>query len=189
MISEEKQRLRKQMKSSLREMSSQERARQSAALVAALQQEPRFRAAQRIFAFFPLPSEPFLLPAIFPQQKLFLPRTTTAGLVFHRIVDLHLSLRRSALGVLEPCSDLPIALPRQPREADILLVPGLAFSSQGERLGRGGGFYDRFLGSLAADFSARWGVCFACQLRDSLPMASFDQKVDRVFLPDLSLLE
>jgi 5-formyltetrahydrofolate cyclo-ligase len=57
---------------------------------------------------------------------------------------------------------------------DILVVPGLGFSAAGERLGRGGGFYDQYLKSFNG---AKIGICYEGQLRKHLPVESHDQAV------------
>jgi 5-formyltetrahydrofolate cyclo-ligase len=63
-------------------------------------------------------------------------------------------------------------------EVDVLLVPGLAFSEQGERLGRGAGFYDQVL----EDFDGMSiGVCFKEQLLEELPCEEHDMSVDLVW--------
>lgn len=64
-------------------------------------------------------------------------------------------------------------------EIDLILVPGIAFSPQGERLGRGGGYYDRLLAD-ARLHAARFGVCFAIQILPRLPAELHDMRVDRV---------
>ena len=56
-------------------------------------------------------------------------------------------------------------------EIAAILVPGLAFTKQGHRLGRGGGFYDHYLALLPTD-TARIGVCFALQLVETTPPPS-----------------
>jgi 5-formyltetrahydrofolate cyclo-ligase len=62
---------------------------------------------------------------------------------------------------------------------DVVIVPGLAFTARGERLGQGGGWYDRFLGATRPD-CATIGVCFVEQVVDSLPIEPHDVVVDRV---------
>ena len=62
---------------------------------------------------------------------------------------------------------------------DLILVPGLAFTADGLRLGRGGGFYDRLLANCESR-TRRIGVCFAAQIVDALPTAAHDQSVERV---------
>lgn len=62
-------------------------------------------------------------------------------------------------------------------ELRVVLVPGVAFDMRGARLGRGGGFYDRFLARLNPG-TARIGVCFERRVVESLPIDPWDQKVD-----------
>lgn len=60
---------------------------------------------------------------------------------------------------------------------DIVFVPGRAFSKNCERIGRGGGVYDRFLVGCK---SIKIGVCYGFQVFDNLVQDKFDQKVDFV---------
>jgi 5-formyltetrahydrofolate cyclo-ligase len=62
-------------------------------------------------------------------------------------------------------------------EVDLVVVPGLAFTTAGDRLGRGGGHYDRFLAGCPAPAI---GVCFAEQLVDELPAEPHDVRLSRV---------
>jgi 5-formyltetrahydrofolate cyclo-ligase len=86
----------------------------------------------------------------------------------------------SDMGVLEPVAH------RQEGEPDILLVPLLAFDMQGNRLGYGGGYYDRTLKTLrtkAKDTNKKLeviGVCYAGQIVESVPHDEFDQPIDWV---------
>lgn len=60
---------------------------------------------------------------------------------------------------------------------DVVVVPGLAFTATGDRLGQGGGWYDRF---LAASAATSIGVCFAEQVVEALPVESHDVTMDHV---------
>jgi len=72
-----------------------------------------------------------------------------------------------------PMVGQPIAL----EEIDLVVAPGLGYDSNGNRLGRGGTYYDRFFAS--AELTAwRCGFAFSEQRVDSIPMDSHDQKVD-----------
>lgn len=62
----------------------------------------------------------------------------------------------------------------------LIIVPGLAFDKQGRRLGRGGGFYDRFLVRPELDRIVRCGVCFEVQLLDEIPTNEQDVVMDMV---------
>jgi 5-formyltetrahydrofolate cyclo-ligase len=81
----------------------------------------------------------------------------------------------SEYGPAEPADRTPV--PEE--QIDLVVVPGLAFDRAGNRLGHGGGHYDRFLTRLRPDAVAV-GVCFACQLVDSVPSATGDVPVDAV---------
>ena len=64
---------------------------------------------------------------------------------------------------------------------DIVLVPGLAFNAQGERLGRGKGFYDRYLKQYQG---LKIGICLKEQLIDSIPTEQHDVKMDLIITDD-----
>lgn len=66
-----------------------------------------------------------------------------------------------------------------PSWPDVVIVPGLAFTERGERLGQGGGWYDRFL-SRTRDGCTTIGVCFDPQLVDELPTEDHDVVLDIV---------
>ena len=89
------------------------------------------------------------------------------------------SLAAGAYGIEEPqagevCSAADI---------DVMVVPGVAFTSAGDRLGRGKGYYDRYM--AREGFRAQTiGVCYACQLCDELPVEEHDRRVDRVIFAE-----
>jgi 5-formyltetrahydrofolate cyclo-ligase len=64
-----------------------------------------------------------------------------------------------------------------PEQLDLIVVPGLAFTADGNRLGRGAGFYDRFLSTIPG-YAVKVGVCFAFQLVLEIPVECHDVKVD-----------
>jgi 5-formyltetrahydrofolate cyclo-ligase len=72
-----------------------------------------------------------------------------------------------------------------PEEVRVILVPGLAFGRNGSRLGRGAGFYDRFLS--AHPNALRAGVAFSDQVLDSLPEDPHDQRMD-ILLTDAGMV-
>lgn len=88
-------------------------------------------------------------------------------------------LPRDAWGIPEPDPAwLPLDLARA---ASVLIaVPGLAFDRQGNRLGRGKGYYDRFLAKArrAAKSITALGVCFSEQLVDAVPHGERDERLD-----------
>ena len=66
-----------------------------------------------------------------------------------------------------------------PEKLDMIVVPGVAFDTRGERLGMGAGFYDRFL-SESEPQALRIALCFDCQLAEEIPMEVHDQRVEAI---------
>lgn len=84
-------------------------------------------------------------------------------------------MRTGAFGILEPEGDNEC----RPEEIDLIIVPARAFTRAGERLGRGGGFYDKYM-SKAEFRASKVGIAFECQIFDSLPCDLHDIRVDHV---------
>ena len=84
-------------------------------------------------------------------------------------------MQEGAFGIIEPMGDVE----RKAKDIDLMIVPARAFTLSGERLGRGGGFYDKYM-SLSGFRAAKIGIAFKCQIFDSLPCDKHDRRVDRV---------
>ncbi len=106
------------------------------------------------------------------------PYCENGNLRLFRLLGLE-ELRPYSLGIREPKSELRTDPSRQaePDELALILLPGLGFDLSGGRLGRGGGYYDRFLSRVPANVP-RVGLAFECQLLERIPMQPHDQKVD-----------
>jgi len=114
-------------------------------------------------------------------RPLWLPRVSGPGtLTWHPLTDPAHTLIGS-FGIREPDpARVPAAL--LPAEATVL-VPGVAFTRDGHRLGQGLGFYDRVL----ADHRGHTiGIAFRCQVVASLPIEAHDQRVAHVMTAELS---
>ncbi len=114
--------------------------------------------------------------------EVSLPRTDwVTGEVEPRMVrQVPLDLAVGRFGVSEPVDRCPA--PRLPPE--IVIAPGLAFDLSGGRLGRGAGFYDRFVGNLRRNPLGTVrviGVCFGMQLVDRVPREATDELMDEVW--------
>ena len=81
-----------------------------------------------------------------------------------------------AFGIIEPVGDDEVSADA----IDLMVVPARAFTLQGDRLGRGGGFYDKYM-SLEGFRAVKYGVAFSCQIFDSLPTDPHDIPVDGLF--------
>jgi len=111
--------------------------------------------------------------ALRERRRVICPRVRPHGQLEHRELLDASHLRETAFGLLEP--DPELAPPAEPDEADLVLVPGVAFAASGARLGMGGGYYDRF---LARSSAPTIGLAFEMQLRAALPQGPHDQSVD-----------
>lgn len=83
--------------------------------------------------------------------------------------------RRNGKTVALPEDDPPL----DPSSIDVVIVPGVAFTAAGDRLGQGGGWYDRFLDRIRPD-CVTIGVGFAAQLLPSIPTEQHDVRLDMV---------
>ncbi len=92
-------------------------------------------------------------------------------------------LVESRFGLREPGPGAPVV---SIEEIGLIIVPALAYSRTGERLGRGGGFYDRFLARLSPDV-VRVGLVLSCQIVDAVPSESHDRSVGVVITEDGSV--
>ncbi|CAN5558584.1 5-formyltetrahydrofolate cyclo-ligase [soil metagenome] len=132
-----------------------------------------YQDAKTVMAFVGMGSEPdtdTLLALIAADGKrLLLPRIERRELV---VCDGDAPMAVSKFGVQEPTGP---ALPLE--VVEFVIVPGLAFTEAGDRLGYGGGFYDGFLPRVDVPNA---GVCFLEQIVDELPMHDRDFRVERV---------
>lgn len=161
------------------------RSENSAAIVARIAGDSRFAAAASVALFDALPSEPDLaglwMEALCPgtgQRRFCFPRVSGGEIAFFQVRspdELATAAWNPHLREPLPGADSAVAL----AEIDVILVPGLAFTRDGQRLGRGGGFYDRLLAQLPAR-TMKLGVCFDSQIVERLPSEPHDQRVDAV---------
>jgi 5-formyltetrahydrofolate cyclo-ligase len=134
-----------------------------------------FRSARCVCAYLPMRGEVDLQPLFVqaPAIQWAIPRVVEAPephVLFHAYQPNHLVLHR--LGMLEPDPDAPLITPGQ---ADLIIVPGLAFTRSGYRLGYGGGYYDRLLAQPGR--AATLGTCYEALLLDEIPHLSHDVPV------------
>jgi len=95
----------------------------------------------------------------------------------HLLLTPATSLARTRWGGLEPRD----AEPADPLTADVVIVPGVAFDRAGNRLGMGGGFYDRFLSTVTVPKIA---LAHTFQIVQAIPVDGHDQRVDIIVTPD-----
>lgn len=142
---------------------------------------PKFRRASVLGVFLSLPFEIDTVPLISLARRAG--KTVAVPVVFPetgRMKFAHLRegrprLTKNVYGILEPVR------PEWVTALDLVVVPGAAFTSRGDRLGAGAGYYDRFLAKHPRLKTI--GVCFNEQRSVRLPWAEHDQRVDIVVTP------
>ena len=189
---EKKQQLRDEIRQRLRDYDEERRFRASRAVTERLVASPVWAAADTLFAFVSLPDEiettELCRHALASGKRLGLPRFGRDGLVFHLVTDLDALRVDNSLAIRQPAKDLPVLAstlnPRQPGRL-LIATPGRAFTRQGGRLGRGGGFYDAFFAALhhGKIVYHSVGLCFDEQLVADLPVDETDEPVNGVITP------
>ena len=125
----------------------------------------------------------FVAHALSQGKTLVLPRVERGNraLKLYGVRDPENQLEAGVWGIRQPRADLCPEIAAS--QIEFILVPGVAFTRRCERLGYGGGFYDRFIGSLAPR-PTLVAAAFALQVLAELPMSETDQRVDRVITED-----
>ena len=163
-------------------LDAETRRRDSQAITAKLLALPEYRAAGVVCGYASFGSEfdsaAFCSDVIAAGKRLLLPRVNRAArmLELREVKNLGGDLVAGVWGIREPADGCPIV---PSSSVEFLLVPGVAFTATGERLGYGGGFYDRLLSGLGSSIP-RVAAAFSIQIVDDLPVAPRDQRVHRV---------
>jgi 5-formyltetrahydrofolate cyclo-ligase len=181
-IQQEKKQLRSRFRKILTRMTAEERATASLAIIQRIRSLPLWESVSLVLAFIPLETEVAILPlldeALEEQKIIAVPRCQPdRDLSFHQIrTGYQTSLCNGPYSLKEPPQDWPSIDPETLPPGSLVLVPALAFTPAGERLGKGKGYYDRFLTRIPPH-ALTIGVCFDQQLIDHLPSSGQDVPV------------
>lgn len=175
----EKQLLRQKFQKLLAEMSPAKRAEKSKKACRNLISTPQFQKASVVMVYLSLPHEvesseiilsawqmgkTVVVPKISWQQRHMIPVTITT---------LDTGFSTEVGGLRNPITGLPVPF----EEIDLVITPGLGFDRKGNRLGRGGAYFDKFFANPNLKAS-RCGFAFAEQVIDEIPATKHDQPVD-----------
>ena len=170
--------IRRRMRGTRDAMSEQQIAAASAIIVARLLGLEAIRDARTWFTYVSAGSEVSTAPLV----KLLLqtnftvnvPRVVQPGQMIAQQIHSWEELQPAAFGFLEPIGEIDVF----EDSIDVCVCPGLAFTQRGERLGSGGGFYDRYLATNPPKLSV--GLAFECQIVEELPMIAHDRSMDLI---------
>ncbi len=140
---------------------------------------PQWQEAERIALYSALPDEPslsILLKEYSSSKEFYLPRVEGEDTMNFYIYNSTSNLEEGSFGIQEPLqANIKTAV--NPQDLDLIIIPGMAFTRDGIRLGRGKGYYDRYLVKTKAFLV---GISFPYRILPSLPSNEWDQKMDLV---------
>ena len=184
-----RQQLRSHIRSLRRSLSAEQQHQASLDLVQQLSPRPEVQQAQHIALYLTndgeLDTTP-LIQALWQQGKsLYLPllHPVVPGYLVFQLYTPETLLKPNQFGIGEP--ELNCSLLRPVSELDLMFTPLVAFDSQGQRLGMGGGFYDRTLSQL--DSTVRKpqliGLAHDCQHVETVPVEAWDIPLPAICTP------
>lgn len=200
-MSVEKTALRAVIRTRLRELNADKAlaAERSSRAAAVLTESDAYKDAGAVLAFLSFGTEikthDLVKQMLADRKRVAIPRTfenegDDARMEFYWLsadAPLEEQVEKGDFGILVPRESLPMVDPAALPEKTLMVLPGVAFSKAGWRLGQGRGFYDRYLErvSVAGLKSVLLaGFCYALQLVDDVPHDAWDKLVDCVITED-----
>jgi len=173
----DKKELRAQIRALKRAMTEEQIVQSSARLGELFVQTAQYKQAKTIYGYLPYNQEvrtvPMLEQALRDGKKVAVPKCYGDEMRFIYMDDLS-KVEAGYANIPEPIADDPVA----DDKTALVLMPGMAFTKNGDRMGYGGGFYDKFL--AAEPDHPTVALCYAFQMVESLPTEEYDIPVDCV---------
>lgn len=182
-IDQQKKELRKSIFLSREEKGEQRLLDLSEQIISRLEMTDIFQSATTILCYFALPFEVNTIPAInrwATNKKILLPVVDQKELRLKQFTG-NKNMTRGSFNVMEPIGDFVDHYD----SIDLVIIPGLAFDLNKNRMGYGKGFYDRLLPQINAK---KAGICFDFQLLEQIPADTFDQQMDIILTERRSVL-
>lgn len=175
---DEKNLIRKQMKQLRADMTRTERFEKSMQIFEQLITVPEFKRADRIYTYVSMDNEidtiMFIDYSLSLEKRVFVPRVSGKDMEFYEISDIS-ELNPGYMGIYEP--DINGKEPDYSRTG-FMCMPGLAFDRSYNRIGYGGGFYDRYLSVENKLYKA--ALAYEAQLLESIPAQDGDVRPDMI---------
>ena len=141
--------LRKKILQEMKALSQEQKQAMDRALTERILKHPFYQEAKVIATYLSFPHEfqtqGLIKQALKEGKKVLIPKTYPKGRMEFVVYDPQ-QLAKTSFGLLEPQGDLEVV---EPSQIDLIHVPGLAFTTEGYRIGYGGGYYDRYLEHFA----------------------------------------
>ena len=172
-----KKELRQSIRAAKKQHTAEELQRQSEAVMQKLADHPRFRAAERVMLYASLPDEVETLAFIEAwrhRKTIVLPTVVGDDIIPVELADTTM-FAEGDFHIPEP-QNHPYT-----GDFDLIVVPGMAFDMDGHRLGRGRGYYDRFLAIHPEVYTI--GLCFDFQLVPVVPSEPHDHPINEILHP------
>lgn len=169
--------LRRQIREQKRAMTEEEILSRSLRLKELFLASAYYQEAKTVYGYMPYNQEvrtiPILEQALRDGKRIAVPKIYGDTMRFIYLDDIS-AVEKSKCGIPEPIADTPVA----DDPTALVLMPGLAFTKDGGRVGYGGGFYDRFLAEEPGHPTL--ALCYDFQIMESLPTETFDIPVNLV---------
>lgn len=173
----DKKALRREIRERKRAMSQEEILSRSERLGQLFTQSEAYQNAKTVYGYLPYNQEvrtvPILEQALRDGKRVAVPKIYGDTMKFLYLDDLS-KVEKNPMGIPEPVDDTPVAEDK----TALVLMPGVAFTKKGDRIGYGGGFYDRFLAEEPNHPTL--ALCYDFQIVDCLPTEDYDIPVDTV---------
>ena len=182
----EKADVRKMMRVRKRELTLEEKLRRSEPIMRQVEALPEFQRARTVLLYWSMEDEVqthFFVDKWYRDKVLLLPCVDGDNLRLRQYTGPECMVAGEQFGIGEPASRDRMGAAGSEEFTDLgsiemIVVPGVAFDHEGNRMGRGRGFYDRLLKSTPN--ALKVGVAFDFQIMESIPTEPFDVKMDRV---------
>lgn len=180
---EEKQRLRAILKPRIRQLTANEVAEKSRAIIRRIEELPAFRQAHTVMLFYPIQNEPDLRPLLerYRREKTLLLPVAREQVIEMRPYEGMDRMKAGGFGIMEPMGEA------YTDEPDLIIIPGMAFDRLLHRMGRGAGYYDRFLPKYPGAYKV--AVAYDLQVVEHVPTDAFDIRMDAVVTESAWLTE